>query len=327
MTYEVPASHEAPLRVNSGNDLISLVPYLLGHHPAESLVLVGCDRTRVIVTVRLDLNAPLEAWAQIVPEIAGNGVATAHLIGYGPAAAVHAAVDDAQAVLSLADIDVPPVFRVEHDRVYPLGVTPSDSDKGTPLNSHTAVAAQAIVSGMVALPDRTALAELVAPTGPDEQAAMQAAVDRVRMRADSEWRSGTTADHATGAVSAALDTYRAGARLSDEDLAHLTVLLSDVRARDAVLSRSDGSAESLTLWTDVTRRALTSLVADPACLLAVAAWLARRSPLAWVALDRALGAAPTHRFTQLLSTAIRAGMSPEELAGALHCELPAADRG
>ena len=43
------------LHVNGPADLLGAVPYLLGFHPEESLVIIGLNKTKVVVTARLDL--------------------------------------------------------------------------------------------------------------------------------------------------------------------------------------------------------------------------------------------------------------------------------
>ena len=43
------------LRVRGPGDLAQAIPYLLGFHPEQSLVLVGLDRHMVTVTARFDL--------------------------------------------------------------------------------------------------------------------------------------------------------------------------------------------------------------------------------------------------------------------------------
>lgn len=48
-------NHQPTLRIHGPVDLLSAVPYLLGFHPAESLVLVGPSHGVLVVTARLDL--------------------------------------------------------------------------------------------------------------------------------------------------------------------------------------------------------------------------------------------------------------------------------
>src|SRR5262245_62608422 len=44
------------LRVRNPGDLIEAIPYLLGFHPRDSLVIVGLAGTRVSITARVDLD-------------------------------------------------------------------------------------------------------------------------------------------------------------------------------------------------------------------------------------------------------------------------------
>ncbi|MGH8861267.1 MAG: DUF4192 family protein, partial [Jatrophihabitantaceae bacterium] len=44
------------VRVSGPADLVQTIPYLLGFHPARSLVLVGLADRRVVVTARMDLD-------------------------------------------------------------------------------------------------------------------------------------------------------------------------------------------------------------------------------------------------------------------------------
>ncbi len=51
---------QARLAVRSVDDLVGLVPYLIGFHPEESLVALVIDEGRVVVTARVDLAAVAE---------------------------------------------------------------------------------------------------------------------------------------------------------------------------------------------------------------------------------------------------------------------------
>lgn len=50
-------AESATLRLSGPADLISAIPYLMGFHPTESVVLVGLNGQQVAVTARLDLDA------------------------------------------------------------------------------------------------------------------------------------------------------------------------------------------------------------------------------------------------------------------------------
>jgi hypothetical protein len=49
------------LRVRNPGDLIEAIPYLLGFHPRDSLVIVGLAGARVSITARIDLDDLREA--------------------------------------------------------------------------------------------------------------------------------------------------------------------------------------------------------------------------------------------------------------------------
>src|SRR5207253_1244000 len=81
------------------------------------------------------------------------------------------------------------------------------------------------------------------------------------------------------AVQDAIAIYRGGGQLtSDDDLAFLSMALSDLRIRDDAWARMDPehSAAHQRLWTDLTRRACPQYRPAPASLLAFTAWQAGR---------------------------------------------------
>ncbi|MFL6181977.1 MAG: DUF4192 family protein, partial [Actinomycetes bacterium] len=48
------------LRASGPADIVQLVPYLLGFHPNDSVVLIAMRGRRIVVSVRNDLDAPIE---------------------------------------------------------------------------------------------------------------------------------------------------------------------------------------------------------------------------------------------------------------------------
>ena len=66
MTSESRAEPMMSSRISGPAELLQAVPYLLGFHPADSLVLVGLHGGRLVVTARMDL---VDAH---VPEIAAQ---------------------------------------------------------------------------------------------------------------------------------------------------------------------------------------------------------------------------------------------------------------
>ena len=128
------------------------------------------------------------------------------------------------------------------------------------------------------------------------------------------------------AVADALGTYRRGGKLAtDDQVAWLSLALTNLRVRDDAWARMDpGHRDAHTrLWTDVVRRAEPPYVPAVASLLAFTAWQCGNGALANVALDRALEADPRYSMALLLRDTIDAGtppsmarlpMTPEEVA-------------
>ncbi|HEY0697556.1 MAG TPA: DUF4192 family protein, partial [Micromonospora sp.] len=79
------------LAVRSTADLIASVPYLLGFHPSESVVVVAMRGRRVTFVARADLPAPgspadgAQAVEHIGSVVEEQRVETATVVGYGPA--------------------------------------------------------------------------------------------------------------------------------------------------------------------------------------------------------------------------------------------------
>ena len=85
------APDEPPiLQLRSPQDVIAAVPYLLGFHPADSLVAVGADGPQGTCAMRLDLppdDSQLEHMADAAEHLAGllshHRFRHAVLVGYG----------------------------------------------------------------------------------------------------------------------------------------------------------------------------------------------------------------------------------------------------
>ncbi|MFI2651800.1 DUF4192 domain-containing protein [Micromonospora fulviviridis] len=321
------------LPVGSPADLLTAVPYLLGFHPTDSLVTVGVAGTRVVVAGRADLPEPshVAAWiagmARSQIRLLRHAAATRVIvIGYGPATAVTPVMDAMTPRLTAAGLDILDALRVTDGRYFSYlcqdpACCPTD---GTPFDPHRSdVTMHAIVSGCRALPDRAALVASIAPaSGAARVAVTRATVQaRARRRAllaqaghDGLVRAGVDA------VTAAFARYRDEQVLHDDELAWLTVLLTDPVIRDAAWQASDDW--QVAMWTDITRRAHPPLAAAPASLLAFTAWRCGDGALASVAVDRALTADPDYSLAHVIDQALRAGLPPSVLDGWPHIGQP-----
>ncbi len=326
-------SRQPRVRVSSPADVLAVVPHLLGFHPASSLVVmgVGRPRARVQLAFRYDLPDPPDAvHAADIAEHAAEVLRHRRLstvigVGYGPGALVTPVADALAAALRQAGLRLHELMRVEDGRYWSYlcenpECCPAD---GVPFDVRANPAAAAMtVAGLVAYPDRAALAGTLAPVTGAAARSMERATSRARERAadliaqapsPGGRRARLLVDAGRRAVQEAISTYRAGGRLlADEPVAWLTVVLAHLAVRDDAWSRMDPEyrAAHLRLWTDVVRRATPAYLPAPASLLAFTAWQSGEGALANIAIDRALAADPGYSLARLLRDIMDAGVPP-----------------
>jgi Domain of unknown function (DUF4192) len=322
--------------VRSATDVVAAVPYLLGFHPADSLVVVGMHDEQVVFTARYDLppaDLAEEQAKHLAVLIARQGINGATLLGYGVAARVTPAVVQAAAEIRRTGITVLDVLRVTDGQFWsylceeagccPKPCPPADS----------AVAAAATFAGQVALPDRDALVAQLAPVTGDERAAMAAATARAQGRLTDEFGADLSGDDfarllrraGRRAVRDAERRYRSGRRLTDDEVAWLGVTLVDLEVRDYAWERTGEEEWRLPLWTDVLRRVEPGYVPAPAALLSFAAWRQGSGALARDAAERALAQDPEYRMAAQMDELLGLGLSPEMVRNWPRVDRPASD--
>jgi Domain of unknown function (DUF4192) len=317
---------ECTLKVSSPADLIAAVPYLIGFHPADSVVVVAVRDRRVVFAARHDLPEPsgpddemrADA-AHLAALVARQGVTGATVLGYGEATRVTPTVLRVSHALRQVDVAILDELRITGGRYWSyLCADPGCcAPEGRPCPADSVIAAEATYQGAVALPDRAALVAQVAPVAGTERDAMAAATTAARQRlaglVDGErqdaarrlvCRAGRTA------VREAERRYRSGRRLRDDELAWLGVLLMHVAVRDYAWERTGEEAWRVTFWTDVVRRVDPAYMPAPACLLSFAAWGIGHGALARVAVDRALEQDPLYPMATLLAELLTLGVHP-----------------
>ncbi|TMR01228.1 DUF4192 domain-containing protein [Nonomuraea turkmeniaca] len=304
--------------------MLAAVPYLVGFHPRNSLIIIGLDRGQAKMVVRWGLPLPPGALAPLTPLFDREAVTQVVIIGYGSGDVVTPAVDEVRLVAAKAEVHVGEALRAHEGRYwsYVCDVPMCCPAEGTPYDPSTSqVAAEATVRGLVALPDREALERTVAPvTGPVRLAMRRATADvvaelRARLEATSDLDA--FAHHyvaeALARVRSALTAHTEGGRLRDAEAARLGLDLAITRVRDEAWTLMDDSHAPL--WKDLTRRLEPRFVPPAASLLAMAAWRAGNSVQATIALERALTIAPTYSMANLLMHAVQNLLSPAIMRG------------
>lgn len=338
-----------PLKVKGPADLIQAVPYLLGFHPAESLVAVALRgaRQRLDLTLRLDLSDEADssdadsndATSMIVADyLARNRADAAVLVVYTESAHPgsetlgdlprSSLVDAVARELELRGIAVQDRLLVSRGRWRSYLCTDAACcpPEGLALPSAAAasvVSATATYAGLAVLPSRDALVESLRPVRSVARAGMEQALVRAEEEMTRQFLAGISPADARGQTRALItDTLARFASppvsVTDDEAARMIVGLADIQMRDEVCDWASGEhREALRpLLTYLVRRAFPPHDVAPLTVLGVVAYQQGDGALASIALDRALLADPTYRLALLAQEALQRGVRPEALRAA-----------
>jgi hypothetical protein len=325
-----PSTGREVHRLRGPGELIQAVPYLLGFHPRHSLVLVGLDGGCITITARLDLADAATP---------GTVEHTLHALRGAGSTALVAMVyeDDARAADSASRAAAETLADVVEDAGEAVECTVLDSllvaagrwwslrcqveeccpASGRPIpDAPSAFAAAATYSGVVAMPDREAVAAALDPLPAAERArldeslsvaedtAVQAALDG-RRRA---WLRRLKRDLFAAARSCEDPKW---SRADDADAARFAVALGETEIRDAVwLAVDDGRLDGRPLWRDLARRLPSPYDAAPLVLFGWAAWRAGDGTTSRMAAERALLSDPGYTAADLLLAAVSCAVDP-----------------
>lgn len=301
-------------------DLLALVPLVLGFRPAESLVMLTFGGVRAF-HARLDLPPPD---ARLLAEVAESLVTPAlvqevhHVafVVYSQDATLAAALGAALVPTFLASgIGVVDVLRTAdgHWCSVPVRAGAQESepvpydDSGHPFHAH------AVFEGMVTRASREELRELVAP----DQAV------RSRLDALLGSRSGPSAVDADVVHELLARLVTTGADPGDDEAAQVLSVVCRVDVRDAAIAAvtAETAREHLRVWAALLRGAPDAQVADVAAVTAFCAWQCGDGALAWCALDRCFEVDPRHPLGTCLAACLEHAVAPSawEEAGHAGC--------
>jgi hypothetical protein len=332
------ASVQRPLRLREPVDLLAAVPFLLGYHPTDSVVVLGVHLHAHVLSVRYDLPPPgmdagrhLRTYGEHVLLLRRQGCSAVLMVGYGPPDRVAPAMQWLNRTYRLGGLEVREALHTFQGRYRSAlcGDTSCCPAEGYPFDpSATRVAAECTVAGRVALPDRTAYEDQLRPVTGSARDAMRAAAkvaDERLFQLLTHPPTGGTAQRIVlaegrSAVTAAEERYRRGGRLDDDELAWLAVLLKTVAVRDTAWAHITGGLDHLLrlrdLWLDVARRCQPEVSVPPLCLFAFAAWRCGEGGLARLALETALSLDPDYGMAaNVLYPMLMAGLPPSTMDG------------
>ena len=317
------------ITIKAPGDLVAAIPHLLGFHPADSLVVLGLrgDGTQLGVVLRVDLPPPpgraRDLARQLVMPLTQQSTKAATLIVVGAARDECGppqveVLDIFTGVFGAAGIPV--IHRIWtaataqgafwrcYDEPDCKGIVPDPA--ASPL------AAATVLAGSVTYGRREDIAATLAPE--DDDVLVRRA--ELLRRASEDAEPCHEEPPASARLLAAMDELvrRAGQDallLTDDDIVTAAEALADPKVRDACLRFGQPNEEEAAqrLWTALLRATPAPECAEPACLLALAAYLRGDGVLAGIALDRAEAAYPGHMLTVLLRGALLTGMPPDQL--------------
>ena len=312
------------IRLSDPSELIAALPHLLGFHPHDSVVLLALHSTRLGLTLRADLvdneQAPLLA-EQLLPPIARQRPTGVALVVIGGDVTPDGDPPHRALVNALDGVLTGAGLPVVH------AAWTAQTVRGAPWRCYD----DPLCAGAVADPTTSPLAAATVAAGAvtfgsrEEMAELMAAADPVALQRRATLLDAADAEHPMSArlvgqrLSQLKKLHRAAAAgdlaLSDSIVAEVASALCDHRVRDACLPwcSGPGAAAAEQLWLALVRATPAPERAEPAALLALAAYVRGDGALAGVALDAALQACPQHSLSGLLRAALDAGLSPELL--------------
>ena len=296
------------LSVQSPDELIAVIPHLLGFKPEESIVFLPMRSDLPVARVDLPTtardrdfvwNSISHAFSRYAQPGTSVGIvcitadrALAEEVGPEFAARLDTIGIDTRLVVwadetRWADLDTGDMGLQTEDARVRIAAATVLTGRAQPVASRDSLATSLVG-------DREPVAELLAET-------------RVTAREN-------TAGHESRWALGRMQRFqRDGVRLSDTDAARLLVAIESIPTRDRLWTDMNrGNAEShVVLWTDMTQCAPDDVRAAPASLLGFAAWLRGHGALAWCALDQ-VPKDQSCALANLVAAAVQSGMHPRE---------------
>lgn len=338
-----PRGLPAPaIRLRSPAQIVAAIPYLVGFHPAESVVAVGLgrDKPAVCLTMRVDLPPPTDA-APLADMCAAHlkhaGAGGLFLLVFTEAPGEPPRLDLVEAIQKASQdrgIEVKDAlwvrgdrwrsYRCERPECCPADGTPVDPGEVSELAAASAWLGDVVHSSREDLERSLRPVELFMRTMLDQT--FEWVSEQLIAELSERGRDAIAADSRELLRTAVEARAETSVELSSAGVARLALGLADVLVRDDALrwAGTDLEHAAEALWVELVRKATPPYDAPPATMLAVHAYLRGNGAYARIALERALASDAGYSFAVLLTEGLDRGVPPNVLRSALKITSTAA---
>lgn len=316
------------MKVTNAGDVVTIVPYLLGFTPDESLVIVSLEgpRRRFGPCFRLDLLEDPQLWPQLVDQV--SALVTAHrfdavfLVAFsGCPELADPVVGRIRDRLGADGVRIVDAVRADGVRWWSYACPdPSCCERqGTPYDVESSrISAEAVLAGLQRAPDRDSLRAQFEPAASDDRAQVASAAAELIAARPEPWRgvSPIRPRSASRASSQVIAMLRQGlcrpGGLSAAEVAGLGLALRDIAARDLAwgVMRRENAQRHFAFWLPVMRLLPDDLMPPAGGLTAFAAWLSGNGVLASHAAERVLAVDPEYLPALLILDLLQQAIAP-----------------
>jgi hypothetical protein len=316
--------------LTSPHDLLAAIPFLIGYHPENSLVLVALKDDSVGMAMRVDMptDIALESYDLLASHFQREAADAALIVAY-----VDSETDpepvliNTSAALLRAGISIKESLIVSDGRYRSMLC--HDSECCPPLGSpipdidSSRIAAEHVIAGHpMPFANVSGLVQSIAALPSAMQESWQSEVRAFWIESDSENLLDLQRDGATAVIDLAGE-YAQGRGAEDRELvARVIGRISDIQVRDYALgSHNDETADAYwQMWRELLLIAPRGFVAPIASIFAALAYERGEGALAHKALDRALADDERYSLALLLRRVFTAGWPPQSFS-AMRAEL------
>ena len=311
--------------LTSPHDLIAAIPFLIGYHPVDSLVVVSIKENCIGMAMRVDypIDLPTAAYDLLASHLQHEGSTGALLVAYVPSGRSdgEAVLSDLAAALDRIDLKVEESLLIQDGRYrstmcLDMQCCPPNG-RDVPAIDSSRIAMEHVVAGR-AMPfaNLEALTESISALVIADDEKWLARVTKFAVPEKSEDLTKLQRDGATAVIDLAGE-FALGRGGDDLELiARVIGRLSDIQVRDFALgTHTEEDIDNFFLmWRHLMRMAPAGYVAPIASLFAALAYESGDGALAHRALDRALADINGYSLALLLRRVFTAGWPPESFA-------------